>query len=789
MARKSKSKRKGDRIRKKRNRKQRQAKRDMNNIVIPDGYSTPLLKTFEFENPLSALTREQLAVVAKHVGDHAKEKFGNSMKELRSAVLGTDPEQLLSTAALYTIYQGAGTDGDYTKEGHYTQAIVEFLQSICLMYPLDSYEGWPAFHESMFEALDLCRECSRSFAMMRMGSLADASEQERRDLLSIEEARMHTQVMRNWAYPQHMRKIVRELLMPLEEDFRQIVGIGPVSYMELTDQISRETSNRIMEWKKWTRPMFAKQSLRKTLATFLRLTGKTDEHLDEMHREIQAKPGPIDSKRYRLISYFHQFLPSCFTFTLAEIAAMVSETTKPNELRSTLDLLAFEFGDLASENPEHLLMQSKIRVRPLIKLEGERYFVPVQGLLNSFLLDVVAAWAKRDPKLKKRYHKRRAVYLESSICKMLGKAFSSCLIKTGTCWCDAEDFKEYENDCLVVCGPLALVFEAKSQAVDDVAKRGGSKSLADHYGSLVSDPAEQAARLARLLEEGTETRTFKTKKDGEYDLDLSKIKRAICVSVTLDWMPASSLCWKKLAESGMVSVNARPAINLSLADLMIVFEVLDTPSKLVHYFWRRTEWELNVAYLGDELDLLVYYLSEGLLVPRLQQQENCYLMLYGNSDELHRHYMADWGGDENPPPLPRRILTDWWSAILDRVESVGTRARWDIACVLLDLDYRRQEQFEKQFANVIRKVQLDGNDCGLNGLVTYADHTESIGAVVAFAYRGLDKSDRDRRALTLAAQAQADSGAVRVVVIGKDVDRIDSPYSFLAFVDNEGISE
>jgi len=107
--------------------------------------------------------------------------------------------------------------------------------------------------------------------------------------------------------------------------------------------------------------MFKKQSLRKTVSTFLRLTGKTDEHLDEMHKVIQSKPGPTDAKRFRLISYFHQFLPDCFTFSLEELAGMVPESIKPDELRATLDSLAFKFGDLASENPEHLVMQSKIR--------------------------------------------------------------------------------------------------------------------------------------------------------------------------------------------------------------------------------------------------------------------------------------------------------------------------------------------------------------------------------------------------------------------------------------------
>jgi len=69
-------------------------------------------------------------------------------------------------------------------------------------------------------------------------------------------------------------------------------------------------------------------------------------------------------------------------------------------------------------------------------------------------------------------------------------------------WTDEKDGREYENDCLVVCGPLALVVEAKSESVDDVAKRGGVKTLSGHYKTLVDEPARQATRLADLLEVG-----------------------------------------------------------------------------------------------------------------------------------------------------------------------------------------------------------------------------------------------------------------------------------------------
>jgi hypothetical protein len=369
---------------------------------------------------------------------------------------------------------------------------------------------------------------------------------------------------------------------------------------------------------------------------------------------------------------------------------------------------------------------------------------------------------------------------------MLREAFPGCFVRSGTTWTDLEDSKEYENDCLVICGPLALVFEAKSERVDDVAKRGGTKTLSDHYNTLVSKPAEQAARLARLLEDGRGVRRFRTKKDGEFELDLSGIRRAVCVSLTLDSMPAASLCWQKLVESGLVPASQRAAVNLSLADLIVVLQVLESPAKRIHYFWRRAEWEAKVQYMADEEDLLVYYLSEGLTIPRYENgNARPEVMLYGISDQLRRYYMSEWVGVEELPPLPRRILTPWWSSIIERIESMRPRNCWDVACVLLDLSFERQQEFEQRFQDAVQAVQNHGNDCGANGLLTYADHTESVGAVVAFAYRNLTTEERNGRAADLASKAQASAGAKRVVVIGRDVERRGDPYDFLAFVDAE----
>jgi hypothetical protein len=755
---------------------------DSDGAVIPDGYSTPLMKNFGFKNPFFGLTDDQRCELAKSIGGAAAKRFQDGIGELGLAVREHDPVELLATSAFYCLFKGVGSNTDFTAESPYLQATVELLQSICLRYRKDQFGATPMLHPYLFRLLDLGKECSKDFGLQRFSAFADAEPSKRSLLMSIEEARLHTQLMRNWGYPQHMRQIIRELLDPLEDEIASRIGVGPIAFLDLTDALSRESCKRAFTFMDAIGEAFRETNLRKMVNAFCRIVRLSDDDAESIFQLMKSRPGPNQAKRLFLVSYFHQFLPDLFVFTLDDCVRLASDANR-SCVETVLDDLSFAFGDLESENPEHLVMQSRIRTRPIIKIDSETYFLPVHGLINSFFLEIVESWIKPHADLKQLYHKRRAAYLEDSLKKMLKEAFPGCPIHTGTTWVDPEDSKEYENDCLIVCGPLALVFEAKSERVDDVAKRGGVKTLEDHYDTLVCEPARQAARLARLLEVGSGIRRFKTKKHGEFDLELSGIRRAVCISVTLDWLPAASLCWQKLVASGLVPPENRPAINLSLADLLIVLQVLESPAKRIHYFWRRIEWEARVEYLADEEDLLVYYLSEGLAIPQPEDgSDRRRIMLYGNSDQLHRYYMAEWADPENLPPLPKRILTPWWSAIIKRIESIDLSHGWDITCVLLDLSFERQQEFEQRFEEVITVVHCDGNDCGMNGLIAYADHTESLGAVVGFAYRGLTTEERNDRAADLGGKAQVEAGAERVVVIGRNVERRGDPYDLLAYI-------
>lgn len=771
------------RKRKKGNHSPRRGHRRRAEPALPAGFSTPVIEHFQLPNPLSGLTDAQCRELFGTMGREAAKDFVEAFKELESRVRAHDPAELLATAAFYCLLKGTGPGTDYTDEGPYSQAVIEVLQSVCLRFLPEQFGTTPVLHGYLFAILDAAERCSRAFAKQRLAAFEAADPADRHLLLTVEGARLHTQLMRNWGYPQHMRLITRRLFEPLEAGMAKATGAGATLLLTLFDAardiICRRATGLLNTLGGALRP----RSLPAMVRAFCKLAGTTGEDERRILELMRSGTGPIEQKRFFLLSYFHQCLPAVFTVMLDEWLRAVPGNPDRMKVRAVLDSISFPLGTLAAEKPEHLLMQSKISTRPLIKVADESYFVPILGLLNSFSIEIVETPIRADAELKTRYHKRRAAFLEEELLRLLRDAFPGCPVHAGTTGISPVDGRQFENDCLVVIGPLALVFEAKSERVDDVARRGGTGTLRDHYESLVQEPAQQAERFARILEQGRGRHTFQTRKSGSYELDLSPIRRAICIAVTLDWFPSPTLCWQQLLKSNLVGPQARPAISLSLADLMVVLEVLETPAVRLHYFWRRIEWEAHVDYFADEEDLLVYYLSEGLVIPECVRATGSPMQLYGNSRQLHRHYMAAWVDPETAAPRPRRICTRWWSSLLRRVEANPLAAKWDIACVLLDLSFRQQQEFERRLAGVIRNVRRDGNECGENALVFFGRASESNGALVAFAYRNLSQQERNARAADLAGKVQAEHGAKRVVVMGRDIDRCGDPYDFLAYTD------
>jgi hypothetical protein len=754
-------------------------------VKPPPGYSTPVIHNFSFDNPFAGLSDESRRELLHALATNAAARLEESQLELKEIIKHVNPLELLATAAFYSM-KVIGPDAELTDDGPYPQAVAELLQSLVLGTPTDELGDQSILQSDFGRCIEAAKSCLETLELKPLGELAEAEDGTKDILMMREGARMFTRSVRNWGYPQHMRQIIRAMFDPLETAIIETSGFSISDMLQFFDNLTDAICDRVDKLRQTIAIGMCRKTLRETLKAWCEALGEPQENADLFLAQLRSLKRPVDQLRSFAVAFFHRFFPRCFTFDADELVAIFPHNLTRPKLTSLIDRLSLRFGELSADRFEHLATQSPIRLRPFIAVANESHFIPIPGLLNSFSLEIAENFVKENQSLWDRYLERRSKYLEATIRDLFANAFPEAIVESNIVWDDPVSGKRFETDVIVVLGPLALLIEAKSSRVSDSARRGGELRLKREFERLVDQPAEQATRIASALEKAEQRFTFYRQSGDSFTVPAGGIHRSVCLSITLDSLPGPTLCWTSLLKAGLVDPARRPTITMSLADLIVVLDALENPSVRLHYFWRRSEWEKRVEYVGDEEDVLVYYLSNALPDIGPQGDEKpIQLMLIGNSDEMRRYYMATWYDPDATVPRPRRLMTPWWHELIDRIQQLDRPEKWEIACCLLDVGYELQRKVEEGVDRVIAFVRRYGNTVADDAIVIRCPTTESACAVVIFAYRDLSLKDRNAFAQNLINQCFERHSVRRIVLIGRDVQRNGRPYDFMLFSDRD----
>ena len=214
---------------------------------------------------------------------------------------------------------------------------------------------------------------------------------------------------------------------------------------------------------------------------------------------------------------------------------------------------------------------------------------------------------------------------------------------------------------------------------------------------------------------------------------------------------------------------------MSLADLGILLEFLQSPFELLHYLTRRASFEKRRTFIADELDLLALYLRTGLSGADLPEVRHT-LGLYGLSHELDHYFQQT---PSTPVPKPQRQVCDWWKRILEEISRRRVPRRFELGCILLDLSFEWQQEFEKRAQTLCTAVK------NKEGTWVRVDSEVSDAAIVAVPVRTHLYPERGEIVNRAALQAIEEAKAKIAVVILIDVDGGYWPYSGIYVIDRE----
>ena len=415
--------------------------------------------------------------------------------------------------------------------------------------------------------------------------------------------RTQTMAVRNPGYPQHIQQIVRDLAETIREDFAGVHGVDPVRLVDALFHLPEIAMARLNDHRERVAHFYQEKSCQAVATSYLESFPDVGD-FDADHL-FQLVGRHLHSMKAMLVYHSDMRLADCFTFTLDDVVGAYGQCIDQQVVRTLIDKLAFEFGDLGDCNKEWVVLDNPVWRRPFIKVDEDTHFLALAGYIPHYVSGLLEDMVAEDRALDQKYRDRKAQYLEGEVERLFKAGFPDGRIYRGSMWDDGAGNKG-ENDLTMVLGSVAIVVEAKSGSLSPPAQRGVPKRLVDTVRQLIVEPADQAYRFIRVLE-GTEgPQSFVTKSGAENTIDVSGVRYFLPLTVTMEQFGFVSNV-RNLADSGISDRGVSELAQvLSLTDLMVVFEVLDLQSEKVHYLFRRRELGARMRLHGYEMECWLF---------------------------------------------------------------------------------------------------------------------------------------------------------------------------------------
>lgn len=738
------------------------------------------MKMFEVPNLLPPeVPKEKRLEIVRSIGAKAKKDLDEKYPLIERWFKDYDPLYILSFCSMYLLSHPEGIDPEATGSLDFYPHYLEIMQAFSL-YNERSYLPKPLTDN----AEKLQQEMKEIGDLMQL-RLLDIPE----DLKTDEDIQAHmlrTDMMshtigvRNWAYYYQMKKVIGDLSELIKEDFEKIHRIDPVKLMYMLFKLAEERNNLLNEHLHKVRSFAKKKNYKEMIEAYNHAFPENKRIKGDGIEKIWDIAGrKIKNLLVMLVCHSDLKIEKIYSFDLDHAVSLYGDETKREELKKVLDCFSYEFGDLKDYEKEHIILDNPVHHRPFIRTGENQYYSSIFGILPHLALGLLEDLISENEELRRNYSDTvKPKYLEDEIERLFKLHFPSAKIYRGSQWKDPANNKGYENDLLVVIDTFALVVEAKSGQITPPAKRGAPSRLLKTLKELIEEPSEQAHRFIAYLKNNKGQHTFASRGGKTYVIDSSKINYFIPIGITLAHLGIISSNLKKLIEAGITEKRISDlAPSISLTDLESIFELLPIEAEKIHYFARRREIEDHVAYEGDELDLLAFYLENGFNIGDAEYSGKFVMNIMIKSKELDPYFVGTHEGIDLPKP--RLAMTKWWKDLLETIASRKPQNWLETSFILLNTTKEDQEKFEKLLEKLEDRIKTGKVDEKHNWVAFLSGPERRRFLIIGYPYITYDKEERNNvmKSILDSEDAKNTRGAV---IIGININRDDYPYSVLA---------
>lgn len=584
-------------------------------------------------------------------------------------------------------------DAETYKESTHGRSLAHVEYLAALLTERASVGRSPSFGESGGHAIqDIDRSIQRVFdlrAISQMASIRDDQELGSiRHLQAVRELQL-----RNESYDWQEVATLRALYADerIERDLFDVVGLGIDDAITLADILDRWIPETILE---------AADGAHQTFDAVMQdgeypSDGWTlPDHVIETLRS--ATDDPLDVRRgaFMMMHMWHKLGDRC----ALDAHALSKRSGIPvDPCRAMLDLLAMHWRTELPNEPVRAIQH--VRERPILRID-DRYLPLGNGNVLFALRPALEAALMASEKTRHRFERHRADIAESQAINLVAGVLEPDFVARQVNWNEGET--RHEMDGLLIIDDVAVVIEAKSGRMPVSARRAAPKSLRTALQRLAFEAHDQAHTAELAIRNGQHLHDVH---GTPLRLPTQRIKKVLRVAITLESVGFGPTVWSLSRQGPWRKHRVPPSTTMSLHDLELVCDLLDSPSMLLHYFVRRQWLDYHGGIVGmEEADLVMYYLDQGLF----PDGEDGTLILPSLTDDLDAYHAYRRGQRQTPASRPSRQRHSEIQAVLQHLETSRPDGWTSAAALILDLSGETQDDLGQRIQSMKEQSEGDG---------------------------------------------------------------------------------
>lgn len=459
--------------------------------------------------------------------------------------------------------------------------------------------------------------------------------------LRVMEEALH---VRGEGYHSHFAEIYKETFIAHDEFLKQYYGFGSKDIFDAIENLNLLVASKIgspfggsLSHKRFTD--WTNEKGQQYIFEQMRVTGKffielfTDDNPDLKHPNSPESIGliPLDN-----ISAYNRLF---WVIPKTEIEKKI------------FDLLSHSFGDNIAFAQGKFggfpLGDTIINTKPLIKFEHRYYCFSVNlAFRNLFNITANLLQAADSVYYEQKFRGNasptsRDNYIEQKTMRLFEKVLPHVQFYNSLDYKIEENglVKRPELDILGIGKDALYIIEVKAGELNKKHRRGALLGLKQRLRETVDEGSYQCYRAEQfIINNPIPEFTYVTdSKRKTLVIDKTVSYKIYKISVTYEHLSTVSVNLKYLVESGVLSDSYKWTWIVSLFDLMIFADLIESEEDFKEYLnYRLSLYERKDVEFNDEIDILGFFFDNGFPLPEEKDNETIFMVRY--MDDINDYY-------------------------------------------------------------------------------------------------------------------------------------------------------